>query len=195
MLFILHIILNITKVTTSELSSFQVACSTLRVWTQRRNQATLRTMCLGKSRKRERKEEKENCGGRGNSPYLRAATSIKEKGTHWLRRDVNPLHHKATKQKMLMGIWRVTGSTRVQNLAVRTPHTRNIIVFNSTPSGNKLVGVHSRMGMQWALEDDMRESPPVIKMSRPEVHHELFQIQRLANLVEPYILLKTMSIM
>eukprot|EP00983_Pelagomonas_calceolata_P075213 1152901-Pelagomonas_calceolata.AAC.1 len=40
-----------------------------------------------------------------------------------------PLHHKATKQKVLMGIWRVTGSTRLQKLPVRS-----IIVFNSTPS-------------------------------------------------------------
>eukprot|EP00983_Pelagomonas_calceolata_P080171 1155034-Pelagomonas_calceolata.AAC.2 len=38
---------------------------------------------------------------------------------------------------MLMGIRRVTESNRLQNLAVR-----NIIVSNSTPSGNKLVGIH-----------------------------------------------------
>eukprot|EP00983_Pelagomonas_calceolata_P056748 1144735-Pelagomonas_calceolata.AAC.2 len=42
---------------------------------------------------------------------------------------------------MLMGIWRVSGSTRLQNLAVRS-----IIVFNSMSSGNKLVGVYYRMG-------------------------------------------------
>eukprot|EP00983_Pelagomonas_calceolata_P061974 1147076-Pelagomonas_calceolata.AAC.3 len=56
-------------------------------------------------------------------------TSITEKETRWLRRAVSPLHHKAVKQKMLMGIWRVTGSTWLHNLAVRS-----ITVFNSTPS-------------------------------------------------------------
>eukprot|EP00983_Pelagomonas_calceolata_P010954 354618-Pelagomonas_calceolata.AAC.3 len=52
-------------------------------------------------------------------------------------------HHKATKQKVLVGMWRVIESTRLQNLAVRS-----IIVFSSTPSGNKLqvVGIHNRMG-------------------------------------------------
>eukprot|EP00983_Pelagomonas_calceolata_P078376 1154238-Pelagomonas_calceolata.AAC.2 len=44
-----------------------------------------------------------------------------------------------------MEIWRVSGSTQLQNLAAR-----NMIVFNSTPSGNKLVGVHDRMGMKFA---------------------------------------------
>eukprot|EP00983_Pelagomonas_calceolata_P057754 1145204-Pelagomonas_calceolata.AAC.4 len=43
-------------------------------------------------------------------------TSIKEKETHWLRRAVSPLQHKA-KKKVLMGVWRVTGSTRLHNLA------------------------------------------------------------------------------
>eukprot|EP00983_Pelagomonas_calceolata_P041925 1138269-Pelagomonas_calceolata.AAC.1 len=33
---------------------------------------------------------------------------------------MSPLHHKATRQKTLMGIWRVTGSTRLQNLAMRS---------------------------------------------------------------------------
>eukprot|EP00983_Pelagomonas_calceolata_P059459 1145922-Pelagomonas_calceolata.AAC.11 len=46
------------------------------------------------------------------------STSIKEKETHWLRRAVSLLNHKATKKKKLIGIWRVTGSTRLQNLAV-----------------------------------------------------------------------------
>eukprot|EP00983_Pelagomonas_calceolata_P079329 1154614-Pelagomonas_calceolata.AAC.3 len=32
----------------------------------------------------------------------------------------SPLHHRAIKQKAVMGIWRVTGSTRLQNLAVRS---------------------------------------------------------------------------
>eukprot|EP00983_Pelagomonas_calceolata_P053276 1143237-Pelagomonas_calceolata.AAC.1 len=44
-----------------------------------------------------------------------------------------------------MGIWRVTGSTWLQNLAVRSN-----TVFNSTPGGNKLVCAHNRMGMQFA---------------------------------------------
>eukprot|EP00983_Pelagomonas_calceolata_P018514 580717-Pelagomonas_calceolata.AAC.1 len=43
-----------------------------------------------------------------------------------------------------MAIWRFTGSTRLHNLAVRS-----MIVFNSTPSGDKL-GVHNRMGMKFA---------------------------------------------
>eukprot|EP00983_Pelagomonas_calceolata_P101988 1158756-Pelagomonas_calceolata.AAC.3 len=46
------------------------------------------------------------------TPY----TSNKEKETHWLRRAMSHLHHEATKQRTLMGIWRVTGSTRLQNL-------------------------------------------------------------------------------
>eukprot|EP00983_Pelagomonas_calceolata_P057857 1145246-Pelagomonas_calceolata.AAC.5 len=44
-----------------------------------------------------------------------------------------------------MGIWRVIGSARLHNLA-----TRSILVFNSTPSGNKLVGTQNRMGMKFA---------------------------------------------
>eukprot|EP00983_Pelagomonas_calceolata_P070620 1150858-Pelagomonas_calceolata.AAC.4 len=54
---------------------------------------------------------------------------MKEKETHWLRRVVIPLHHEVTKESS-MGIWRVIGSTRLQNLAVRS-----VCVFNSTPSG------------------------------------------------------------
>eukprot|EP00983_Pelagomonas_calceolata_P066097 1148865-Pelagomonas_calceolata.AAC.3 len=46
---------------------------------------------------------------------------------------------------MLMGAWRVTGSTQLQILAVKS-----VIVFNSTPSGNKLVGVQNRMDMKFA---------------------------------------------
>eukprot|EP00983_Pelagomonas_calceolata_P084082 1156293-Pelagomonas_calceolata.AAC.1 len=44
-----------------------------------------------------------------------------------------------------MGIWKVSRSTRLQNLAARS-----MIVFNNTPSGNKLVGVHNRVGMKLA---------------------------------------------
>eukprot|EP00983_Pelagomonas_calceolata_P044640 1139386-Pelagomonas_calceolata.AAC.3 len=46
---------------------------------------------------------------------------------------------------MLMGTCRVIGSTRLQNLAVRS-----ICVFNSTPSGDKPVGKHNRMGIEFA---------------------------------------------
>eukprot|EP00983_Pelagomonas_calceolata_P118175 1160479-Pelagomonas_calceolata.AAC.19 len=46
-----------------------------------------------------------------------------------------------------MGIWKVTGSTRLQNLAVRS-----VFVLNSTPSGNKFVDVfnmlHGHAGLQ-----------------------------------------------
>eukprot|EP00983_Pelagomonas_calceolata_P009896 320251-Pelagomonas_calceolata.AAC.1 len=44
-----------------------------------------------------------------------------------------------------MGIWRVIGSTRLHDLAARSN-----LVFNSTPSGNKLVGMHDRMGIKFA---------------------------------------------
>eukprot|EP00983_Pelagomonas_calceolata_P016699 525774-Pelagomonas_calceolata.AAC.1 len=46
-----------------------------------------------------------------------------------------------------MGIWRVVGSTRLHNLAARS-----ILVFNSSFGGNKLVGIHDRMGMKFASE-------------------------------------------
>eukprot|EP00983_Pelagomonas_calceolata_P021659 678414-Pelagomonas_calceolata.AAC.1 len=58
-------------------------------------------------------------------------TSTKENEIHWLRRDENPLHHKAVKQELLMGIWRFIGSACLQNLAVR-----NIIDPNSMPCDN-----------------------------------------------------------
>eukprot|EP00983_Pelagomonas_calceolata_P007317 238682-Pelagomonas_calceolata.AAC.1 len=44
-----------------------------------------------------------------------------------------------------MGIWRVIGSAQLHNLAARS-----ILVLNSTPSGNELVGIHDRMGMKFA---------------------------------------------
>eukprot|EP00983_Pelagomonas_calceolata_P005945 198007-Pelagomonas_calceolata.AAC.1 len=49
------------------------------------------------------------------------------------------------KKKIIMGIWRVIGSTRLHNLAARS-----VFVFNSTPSDNKLVGTHDRMSMKFA---------------------------------------------
>eukprot|EP00983_Pelagomonas_calceolata_P019362 608288-Pelagomonas_calceolata.AAC.2 len=60
---------------------------------------------------------------------------------------MSPLCHEATRQNMLLGIWRITGSTGLQNLAVRS-----ICVFNSLPSGNKLIGKHNRIGMKFASE-------------------------------------------
>eukprot|EP00983_Pelagomonas_calceolata_P059614 1146005-Pelagomonas_calceolata.AAC.2 len=33
---------------------------------------------------------------------------------------VSPLHHKAAEKNVLVGVWRVAGSTRVQNLAARS---------------------------------------------------------------------------
>eukprot|EP00983_Pelagomonas_calceolata_P023856 751174-Pelagomonas_calceolata.AAC.1 len=71
--------------------------------------------------------------------------SIKEQETHWLRRALSLPQHKVTKRIMLMGIWGVTGSTQLQNLAVKIS-----LVFSSTPSGNKLVGICNRMGMKFA---------------------------------------------
>eukprot|EP00983_Pelagomonas_calceolata_P068156 1149783-Pelagomonas_calceolata.AAC.2 len=51
-------------------------------------------------------------------------TSIKEMESRhgWLKRAVSSkfLHHEATGWKGLVGIWRVAGSTRLQNLAVRS---------------------------------------------------------------------------
>eukprot|EP00983_Pelagomonas_calceolata_P028237 884144-Pelagomonas_calceolata.AAC.2 len=46
---------------------------------------------------------------------------------------------------MQMGIWRVTGSTRLHNLTVGS-----VFVFNSTSSGNKLVGTCNRVGIKFA---------------------------------------------
>eukprot|EP00983_Pelagomonas_calceolata_P088336 1157180-Pelagomonas_calceolata.AAC.2 len=40
-----------------------------------------------------------------------------------------------------MGVWRVTGSTWLQNLAVRSA-----FVLESTPSGNKFMSILNRMG-------------------------------------------------
>eukprot|EP00983_Pelagomonas_calceolata_P066574 1149102-Pelagomonas_calceolata.AAC.8 len=72
-------------------------------------------------------------------------TSIKETEKQRLRRAVSPLHHKATEKRVLIGVWRVLGSVRLQNLFVRS-----ISVLNSTPSGSKPVGIHDRMGMKFA---------------------------------------------
>eukprot|EP00983_Pelagomonas_calceolata_P009335 302227-Pelagomonas_calceolata.AAC.1 len=77
----------------------------------------------------------------GNLP-----TSIKEKETHWLKRDVNPLHRKAG-TKRGSGVWRVAGSTRLWNLAVSI-----ILVFNSTPGGYKYVGVLYRRCIEFTCK-------------------------------------------
>eukprot|EP00983_Pelagomonas_calceolata_P066648 1149143-Pelagomonas_calceolata.AAC.4 len=42
------------------------------------------------------------------------------------------LRHRLSKQKVLVGIWRVTGSTSLQDLS---GSVRSNIVFNSTPNG------------------------------------------------------------
>eukprot|EP00983_Pelagomonas_calceolata_P066035 1148840-Pelagomonas_calceolata.AAC.2 len=52
-------------------------------------------------------------------------TSSKKQETHRPRRAVNLLHHKATDLKVLMGIWRVTGSIQLQDLAVGMHVNRN----------------------------------------------------------------------
>eukprot|EP00983_Pelagomonas_calceolata_P122955 1160955-Pelagomonas_calceolata.AAC.6 len=44
-----------------------------------------------------------------------------------------------------MGIWRVTRSTWLQNLAVRS-----FLIFNGTPSGIKLIGTCNKKGMKFA---------------------------------------------
>eukprot|EP00983_Pelagomonas_calceolata_P066445 1149049-Pelagomonas_calceolata.AAC.1 len=44
---------------------------------------------------------------------------------------MSPLHQKAAKLKLLMGIWRVAGSTRLQSMAV----VSSIVASNSKPSG------------------------------------------------------------
>eukprot|EP00983_Pelagomonas_calceolata_P045465 1139751-Pelagomonas_calceolata.AAC.5 len=44
-----------------------------------------------------------------------------------------------------MGFWRVTKSTRLQNLAVIS-----VLVLKSTPGGNKFMSILNRMGMQVA---------------------------------------------
>eukprot|EP00983_Pelagomonas_calceolata_P108090 1159416-Pelagomonas_calceolata.AAC.19 len=51
-------------------------------------------------------------------------TSIWEKETlslkTFLRRFASPLHHNATNLKTVVGIWRLAGSARLQDLAVRS---------------------------------------------------------------------------
>eukprot|EP00983_Pelagomonas_calceolata_P104064 1158980-Pelagomonas_calceolata.AAC.5 len=80
-----------------------------------------------------------------------------------------------------MGVWRVTGSTRLQNLAVRS-----VFVFDGTSSGNKFVGIFrlygfysfvgifDRMSMQFA-------SPTNTQKYGVESHS--FCIDKIAELV------------
>eukprot|EP00983_Pelagomonas_calceolata_P046297 1140095-Pelagomonas_calceolata.AAC.4 len=77
-----------------------------------------------------KKEGKEIYVGRGNSPYINQG-----KGDTLAQKSRESPSPRSYKKKTLMGIWRVIGSTRLHNLAARS-----IFVFNSTPSGNKLVG-------------------------------------------------------
>eukprot|EP00983_Pelagomonas_calceolata_P050357 1141944-Pelagomonas_calceolata.AAC.3 len=82
-------------------------------------------------KKGKRKKEKLRSG---NSPYInqgKGDTLVKKS------RDSPP------KKKELVGIWKVTGSTRIQNLAVR-----GAFVFTSVPNGNKLVGILNGVGMK-----------------------------------------------
>eukprot|EP00983_Pelagomonas_calceolata_P000401 13134-Pelagomonas_calceolata.AAC.1 len=69
-----------------------------------------------------------------NTEALERKEQHNKKETHWLRRAVSPLHHKATEKKVKRGIWRVTGSIRLHIVPVRS-----ISIFNSTPGGDKLV--------------------------------------------------------
>eukprot|EP00983_Pelagomonas_calceolata_P029616 927802-Pelagomonas_calceolata.AAC.2 len=64
-------------------------------------------------------------GSKGGSPRSCAAT-----GGH---RAVSLLHHKVLERKGLVGIWRVTGSTWLQN-----PAARSNLVFNRASNGSKL---------------------------------------------------------
>eukprot|EP00983_Pelagomonas_calceolata_P097060 1158204-Pelagomonas_calceolata.AAC.2 len=56
----------------------------------------------------------------------------KEEKTHWLKRAVSPLHHTAKEPERLVRIWRVTGSTRLQNLAAIS-----ISIFEDVLNGNQ----------------------------------------------------------
>eukprot|EP00983_Pelagomonas_calceolata_P038182 1136701-Pelagomonas_calceolata.AAC.1 len=72
-----------------------------------------------------------------------------------------------------MGIWRVSGSTWPQHLAVRS-----MIVFDSTPSGNKLVGIHNRMGMKFPSKFS---GPLMVKSKLFELVKGVFYITGPAN--------------
>eukprot|EP00983_Pelagomonas_calceolata_P022833 718556-Pelagomonas_calceolata.AAC.1 len=71
---------------------------------------------------------------------------------HWLRRAMSPLHHKDLEQEALMGVWRVPGSTRLQNLALRS-----VFVLNSTPSGTR--GMLSIAGPNNIQKDGVKSHP------------------------------------
>eukprot|EP00983_Pelagomonas_calceolata_P132712 1161899-Pelagomonas_calceolata.AAC.4 len=88
--------------------------------------------------KSSKKRKKEKYAGRGNSPCI-----IEGKGDTLAPKSRESLPPTSFKSEVLMGVWRVSGSTRLQNLAVRSA-----FFLNSTPSGNKFVGIFNRMGMQ-----------------------------------------------
>eukprot|EP00983_Pelagomonas_calceolata_P052297 1142788-Pelagomonas_calceolata.AAC.2 len=71
-------------------------------------------------------------------------TLTKEKGDTLAQKSRKSPPPRSYKKKTLVGIWRVTGSAWLHNLAAKS-----IRVFSSTPSGNKLVGVHNRVGMKF----------------------------------------------
>eukprot|EP00983_Pelagomonas_calceolata_P005023 164180-Pelagomonas_calceolata.AAC.4 len=71
-----------------------------------------------------------------------AKIQILEKETHWIRKAVSPLHHKATDLRVLMGIGRVPGSTghhkivyarRAENES--TPHSQVLEQIDSRTLG------------------------------------------------------------
>eukprot|EP00983_Pelagomonas_calceolata_P131365 1161771-Pelagomonas_calceolata.AAC.3 len=75
---------------------------------------------------------------------------------HWCRRAVSLLHHSATDLKVLMGIWRVTRSARLQDLFVR-----RIFVFVSTFNGIKLVDALGGNEQSWDGMGMEEEEDPV----------------------------------
>eukprot|EP00983_Pelagomonas_calceolata_P002143 72849-Pelagomonas_calceolata.AAC.1 len=52
---------------------------------------------------------------------------------------LSPLHYEVSKQGVLMGIWRVTGSTRLQSLAVRRGLGGGIAGCEAVESGQRRV--------------------------------------------------------
>eukprot|EP00983_Pelagomonas_calceolata_P038534 1136819-Pelagomonas_calceolata.AAC.3 len=71
-----------------------------------------------------REKEKKKYIGRRVSPYISSG-----KGDTLAQKSRESPSPRSCKKKALMGIWRVFGITRLQNLAARS-----ILVFNSTPS-------------------------------------------------------------
>eukprot|EP00983_Pelagomonas_calceolata_P040982 1137844-Pelagomonas_calceolata.AAC.1 len=64
-----------------------------------------------------KEKEKKNNVGRGNSPYINEG-----KGDTLAQKSRGSPPPRSYKKKIIMGIWRVTGSTRLHDLAVTTCH-------------------------------------------------------------------------